>query len=208
MAEDRRTEEADVTAEERTPEDQDSVMALVDELYSMVSEAWGVPLGNDKCLIEREKVLDLLDEIKAAKRLVSARDEFISNAKREAESVRKLAEEKARTLLSEQEIVRVAQTRSRQMVQEAEFESQKMKEDAQEQSHRMLEEASEKSDQLRRLAGKYAEDVLRGTEQAVSEALDRVRQQRKAFATAAAEAMKEQHGGEESEEEKPKENAQ
>lgn len=39
MAEDRRTEEADVTAEERTPEDQDSVMALVDELYSMVSEA-------------------------------------------------------------------------------------------------------------------------------------------------------------------------
>ena len=33
------------------------VMELLDELFSMVSEAWGVPLGNDKCIIEREKAL-------------------------------------------------------------------------------------------------------------------------------------------------------
>ena len=84
--------------------DEIEVMSLVDSLYNMISEAWGVPLGNDKCIIEREKALEILDEIKGAmpvelaeaKRLVSARDEFISNAKREAESVRKLAEEKAR----------------------------------------------------------------------------------------------------------------
>ena len=34
-------------------------------LYTMVSEAWGVPLGNDKCIVEREKALKLIEEIKA-----------------------------------------------------------------------------------------------------------------------------------------------
>ena len=82
------------------------VMELIDELYSMVSEAWGVPLGNDKCIVERDKVLNMIEDIKAqlpvelseAKRLVSARDEFIGNAKREAESIRRAAEEKAREI--------------------------------------------------------------------------------------------------------------
>ena len=80
------------------------VMELIDQLYTMVSEAWGVPLGNEKCIVERDQVLEILDEIKTAmpvelseaKRLVSARDEFINNAKREAESIRRAAEEKAR----------------------------------------------------------------------------------------------------------------
>ena len=66
------------------------VMELIDQLYTMVSEAWGVPLGNEKCIVERDQVLEILDEIKTAmpvelseaKRLVSARDEFINNAKR------------------------------------------------------------------------------------------------------------------------------
>ena len=72
--------------------EQGDVIELLDTLYSMISEAWGVPLGNDKCIIEREKALDLINEIKAsmpsalaeAKRLVAARDEFIGNAKKEA----------------------------------------------------------------------------------------------------------------------------
>lgn len=60
------------------------VIELLDILYGMVTEAWGVPLGNDKCIIEREKAIDIISEIKAnlpssiaeAQRLVSARDEF------------------------------------------------------------------------------------------------------------------------------------
>ena len=30
------------------------IIALLDILYNMVTEAWGVPLGNDKCIIERD----------------------------------------------------------------------------------------------------------------------------------------------------------
>ena len=67
---------------------ENDVLELLEMLYTMVTEAWGVPLGNEKCIVERDKVLNLLDEIKAqlpsevaeARRLVNARDEFNGNA--------------------------------------------------------------------------------------------------------------------------------
>lgn len=147
------------------------VMELIEELYTMVSEAWGVPLGNDKCIVERDKALDLLNEIKAnlpvelseAKRLVSARDEFIGNAKREAESIRKNAEDKAKALLEEQEIVRVAQKHSAELVAKAEF----------------------KSKELRRVANEYVEEILRRTEETVADALKAINQSRSSFNTLA-----------------------
>ena len=54
------------------------VIELLDILYGMVTEAWGVPLGNDKCIIERDKAIEIINDIKAnlpsalaeAKRLV------------------------------------------------------------------------------------------------------------------------------------------
>lgn len=147
------------------------VMALIDELYSMVSEAWGVPLGNDKCIVERDKVLNMIEDIKAqlpvelseAKRLVSARDEFIGNAKREAESIRRAAEEKARSLVEEQEIVRIARARSSELVANAE----------------------NKSRELRRVASDYVDDILRRSEESLSAALSEVRGSRSQFRTAA-----------------------
>jgi F0F1-type ATP synthase membrane subunit b/b' len=150
---------------------ENEVLELIEMLYTMVSEAWGVPLGNDKCIIERDKALNLLDELKAqlpaelaeAKRLVSARDEFISNAKREADAIRRSAEDQARRLVEEQEIVRIAKSRSNELVSTAE----------------------NKSRELRRVANEYVDDALRRTEEAVSAALDEVRQSRVRFRSAA-----------------------
>ena len=36
---------------------------IISALYDMVQDARALPLGADKCIIERDKVLDLLDEI-------------------------------------------------------------------------------------------------------------------------------------------------
>ena len=36
---------------------------IITTLYEMVQDAWSLPLGNEKCVVERDKVLDLLDEI-------------------------------------------------------------------------------------------------------------------------------------------------
>ena len=137
------------------------VMELVETLYTMVSEAWGVPLGNDKCIVEREKALEVINDLKAAlpveiaeaKRLVSARDEFIGNAKREAESIRKNAEDRARAKLEEQAIVNEAKRHSVELVTNAEI----------------------KSKELRRVANEYVDEILRRTEESVAKAINRSR---------------------------------
>lgn len=149
------------------------IIELLDILYGMVNEAWGVPLGNDKCIIEREKAIDIINDIKAAlptsiaesKRLVAARDEFIGNAKREAESLRKSAEEQAAQLVDEQEIMRIAK----------------------ENSSAMLSEAEKKTSELRRLASAYVDDIMRKAEESLNDALLTVRQTQNAFKANAGE---------------------
>ena len=59
------------------------VQRLLDMLYGIVDEAKSAAFSSDKCVISRDEVLDLLDEIRAklplelkkAQELVRARDE-------------------------------------------------------------------------------------------------------------------------------------
>ena len=48
------------------------VEELLDMLFEMIDEAKNMPLSSDKCIIERDKALDLLDEIKAQFPVASA----------------------------------------------------------------------------------------------------------------------------------------
>ena len=146
---------------------ENEVTELLEVLYNTVADAWSVPLGKDKCMINRESVLSLLDEIKAqlpielaeAKRLLAARDEFVSNAKREAETIRKAAEEQARRLVEEQEITRIARAHANEIISNSEA----------------------KSKELVRAANEYVDDALRRTEEAVTAAMNEVRQSRARF---------------------------
>lgn len=157
---------------------ENEVLELVEMLYTMVTEAWGVPLGNEKCIVERDKVLNLLDEIKAqlpsevaeARRLVNARDEFINNAKREAETIRKAAEDRAREMVEEQEIVRAARTRSNEL----------------------LSQAENRTRELYRVANEYVDDALRRTEEAIQQALEEVRDSRARFRAVSREKLQAQ----------------
>ena len=100
------------------------VQELLEMLYSLIREAKSLPLSSDKCVLERDRALDIIDEMKAqfptelaeAKRLVDARAEFISNAKREADTIKKAAEERAKQLVNEQEIYKTAKARSTELM--------------------------------------------------------------------------------------------
>ena len=147
------------------------VEELVDMLFAMIDEAKSVPLSSEKCIIERDKALDLLDDIKAqfpmelgeAKKLLAARADYIASAKREAELIRKQAEEKARQMLAEDELLAQAKQKSNEMVKVAE----------------------DRSRELRRAANEYCEDALRRTEEAVAEAYNEIKQSRARFRAAA-----------------------
>jgi len=133
----------------------------------MISEAWGLPLGAEKCVIERDKALDLLDEIRSqfpteiaeAKRLLDARADFISNARREADTISRTAEERARQLIDEQEIMRISRAKS----------------------YEMLSHAESSTTELRRVANEYVDDAMKRTEEALASALEEIKQSRTKF---------------------------
>ena len=147
------------------------VEELVDMLFSMIDEAKGVPLSSDKCIIERDKALDLLDEIKAqfpvelgeAKKLLASRAEYLEKTKREGELIRQQAEAEAKRILASDELT----ARARQMGNE------------------MMRQAEERSRDLKRSANEYCEDALRRTEEAVAEAYDEIKKSRARFRAAA-----------------------
>ena len=140
---------------------------ILTTLYEMVQDAWSLPLGADKCVLERDKVLDLLDEIsnqlpgelKQAKTIVESRGELITNAKREAENILKQAEQRAKQMISREEIVRQAE----------------------QQSAEMIKAAQAKIKELRQVTNDYVDDSMKRTEEAIAQALSEIRESRSKF---------------------------
>ena len=151
---------------------------VIGALYEMVQDAWSLPLGADKCVLERDKVLDLLDEInnqlpaefKQAKTIVHARNEVITNAKREAESVLKQAAQKAKQMTAESEIYK-----------QAEADAAKLLADTKEQAEAVVQSTQDKLKELRNVTNSYVIDALKRTEEAVAEALKEVETAREKF---------------------------
>ena len=136
-------------------------------LYEMVQDAWSLPLGAEKCVVERDKVLDLLDEIsnqlpgelKQAKTIVESRNEVITNAKREAENILKQAEQRAKQMISREEVVKQAE----------------------QQAAEMMKAAQQKIKELRQVTNDYVDDAMKRTEDAIAQALSEVRESRSKF---------------------------
>ena len=140
---------------------------ILSAVYDMIQDARGVPLAADKCIIERDKVLDMLDEViaqmpvelKQAKTIVESRNELIGQARREAESVIREAQEKSDKMVSEEAIYQEAKRQCQEMVLKTQT--------------RMA--------QLRKASNDYMDDALRRTEEAVAMSLEDVRDTRMKF---------------------------
>ena len=89
---------------------------LITVLYDTIQDAKSVPLSSDKCILERDKILDMLDEIiaqlpaelKQSRTIVESRNELIGQARRESESIIRQAQEKANQLVTEEAIYQEA----------------------------------------------------------------------------------------------------
>ena len=143
---------------------------LIDMIYERIEDAKSPALKPNMSMVDRDELLDLLDELRAqlpveikrAQELLAAREKFVDDAKRDVERMMRQAELEAKTKVSESE--------ARQIVARAE----------------------DRSRQLYQVANEYAEDALARTEEAVQAALDEVKQSRVRFRSASAAKMQEQ----------------
>ncbi|MBR3753255.1 MAG: hypothetical protein IKK50_09015, partial [Ruminiclostridium sp.] len=126
-----------------------------------------MPLSNDKCVIERDRILEMIDDVKAempvaikrAEDLVANKNDYIASAKREADGLRQQAEDYAHRIINQDAIVREAEARAEEIIAEAE----------------------EQCRLLKRAASEYCEDALRQVEEAVADAYDEVKHSRAKF---------------------------
>ncbi len=146
---------------------------IITSLYDMVQDARALPLGADKCILERDKVLDMLDEIiaqlpaelKQSRTIVESRNELISQARREAEIIVRRAQEEAERLVSQQSIYQ----------------------EAKHQCVEMVEKTKVQIAGLRRASNEYMDDALRHTEEAVAQSLSQIKDTRAKFAALTAQ---------------------
>lgn len=142
---------------------------IIGALYDMVQDARSMPLAADKCILERDKVLDMLDEIiaqlpselKQSRTIVESRNELISQARREAEGILREAQEKAKQMVTREAIYAEAKKRSEDLVGQTQT----------------------RINQLRKAGNEYMDESLRQTEEAISKALAEVRDTRMKFRT-------------------------
>jgi cell division septum initiation protein DivIVA len=103
-----------------------NIEELITAVYDMIQDAKSVPLSADKCIIERDRALDMLDELSAqlpgelkqAQTIVMSREEVVSQARREAEALIRSARQQADEMVKQEAIYQEAKRQCEQMVLE------------------------------------------------------------------------------------------
>ena len=154
---------------------------IIGALYDLVQDARSMPLAADKCILERDRVLDMLDEIiaqlpgelKQSRTIVESRNELINQARREAESILRQAQEQAKQMITKEQVYI----------------------EAKQHSEELIAQTQEKIMQIRKVGNEYMDDALRRTEETIAKALEEVRDTRMKFRTVteAQEQRQEQH---------------
>lgn len=142
---------------------------IIGSLYDMVQDARAMPLAADKCILERDRVLDMLDEIiaqlpgelKQSRTIVESRNELINQARREAEGIIRQAQEQANQMVTKEAIYAEAKKRSEELVGQTQ----------------------NRINQIRKAGNEYMDDALRRTEETITQALKEVSDTRMKFRT-------------------------
>ena len=152
---------------------------IITALYDTIQDAKSVPLAADKCIVERDRLLDMLDEIiaqlpaelKQSRTIVESRNELIGQARREAEGIIRKAQEEAEHLVSQQTIYLEAKRQCAEMVEKTKMQIAG----------------------LRKASNEYMDNALARTEEAIAQSLGEVRDTRTKF-QALAEAQERKAG--------------
>ena len=144
-----------------------NVEDLLDELYTMTEKAWGLPLSRGRAVLDCVEVRQILDEIRnnlpkeirQAKAICADRAQIISDAKREAETTVRVAEERAKAMVNRDEIVKQAQQKANDMISQAQM----------------------KIREMRKASNDYIDDLMKRTDEGLASNLAELRKTRQSI---------------------------
>ena len=141
-----------------------NVEQWLQELEEMVDRAVRLPLSGGRTVMDSDRIREILDEIREnlpqeirqAKAIVADRTQIISDAKREAETVVRVAEERAKAMVNQSEIVKQAQQRANDL----------------------LVQSQQKAREMRKAANEYLDDLMKRTDEQMTANLAELRKTR------------------------------
>ncbi|MCX7774079.1 MAG: ATPase [Clostridia bacterium] len=134
------------------------LLELLEQIEDIVESGMNIPLSGGKCVIDREAVLELVqeirlklpDDIKMAKRITEEKQRVITEAQQEAENILKNAESRIAALVDENEITKKAY----------------------EQAEVIISNAKKNAREIRLGTREYADGILNKVEEILEDTLD------------------------------------
>lgn len=134
------------------------LLDLLEQLEDVVEGGMGLPLSGGKCIVNREVVLDLIqeirlklpDDIKKANRIAEEKARILAEAQQEAENIINNAESRIAALVDENEITKQAY----------------------EQAEVIMANTKKNAREIRLGTREYADDILNKVEEVLEDALD------------------------------------
>ncbi|MBO1679418.1 ATPase [Bittarella massiliensis (ex Durand et al. 2017)] len=139
----------------------DEILDLLDEA---LEDAWTLPLSGGRRVVDIEKMRELTDdirlnlpaEVRQAKAIVNDRAEIITTAKKEAASIVKKAEDKARAIVNQDDLTKAAQQKAAEIISQAQMQAREM----------------------RQAATEFADNLMKSTEQFLVASMEEVKETR------------------------------
>lgn len=141
----------------------------IEELLEQFDEVLdsGIKIPGKKTLVDVEKLravvddirLNIPNEIKQARGIVADRTDIITTAKREADGIIRNAEERAKEIVAQEEIVKMAQEKATEIIANAQS----------------------KSKEMRRAAQDFVDDIMRRADEGLTANLGEIRKTRAAL---------------------------
>jgi cell division septum initiation protein DivIVA len=137
---------------------------LINILDDVVLDGMSLPLTNGKCIVDREKIKDIIqdirlnypNEIRQARSIVDERNELLAKANKEAENIIAKAEVKAEKISSQEEVLKIANAKA----------------------NALIASAQAKAKDICQLSSEYSENLLQTIEDMLTKALLDVKQTR------------------------------
>ena len=132
------------------------ILELIDKLETMAGQAPRVPITG-RAMIDADRLLELIDQMRLAvprnvqegQEVLERREQIINQTTLDARRIRATAEQDARHLVEDSEMVKVAKRRGEEIIAEAEAKA-----------HRMLAAVEADAKNRRAGANKYSLDAL------------------------------------------------
>ena len=147
-----------------------SIEELLASIDDIMDRAKAVPFSSDKCIVDARELNAVIDEvrmnlpqeIRQSKAVMTDRDNIIAGATKEADEITAKAQERARAMVNQEAIYK----------------------EAKEKAEKIITAAEEQANEILRGAFTFSDNILLDTENAVNQNLETVRQARKNIRTA------------------------